>query len=219
MARGAFGSTSSLRLQPKHPNIDAAIEDVFVASGRLQQMLARKRSPRRIEEGQQQGVLAFAQGNWPFLRIGQTPAATIKSPSVEPVFALLDIVGAHGPSVLTAPQHSAIPGIQFADAERLGQAVVGTEFESDHTVNFFAGTTCQNNDWDVRTGTNFPEQIEPIVLAETQLENDRTWVLASQLTPRCQAAGRRDGLYAVLPEIIRDQVPYGRIVIHDKDTA
>ena len=64
--------------QPQHLNIDAAIEDVFVEPGRLQQILARKRSLRRIEEGQQQGVLAFAQGNRPFLRIGQTPAATIK---------------------------------------------------------------------------------------------------------------------------------------------
>jgi len=118
-------------------------EDVFVEPGRLQQILARKRSLRRIEEGQQQGVLPFAQGNRPFLRIGQTPAATIKSPSVEPVFALLDVVGAHGPSVLIAPHHSAIPGIQFADTERLGEIVVGTEFESDHTVNVIAGTTCQ----------------------------------------------------------------------------
>jgi len=157
IANAAFGPDDAwcLRIylqlapQPKHPNIDAAIEDVFVEPDRLQQILARKRSPRRIEEGQQQGVLTFAQGNRPLLWIGQSPAATIKSPTVEPVFSLLDIAGVHGPTVLTAPQHGAIPGIQFADTERLGQAVVGTEFESDHTVNFFAGTTCQNNDWDV----------------------------------------------------------------------
>src|SRR6267142_2221828 len=155
----------------------AAIEDVFVEPGRLQQILARKRPLRRMEEGQQQGVLAFAQGYRPFLRIDEAPVVTIKPPSAELVSALLDIVGAHRPSVLPAPQHGAIPGIQFADTERLGQAVVGTEFESDHTVNFSAGTTRQNNDWHVRTGTNFPEQIEPIALA--QLGNDRTWVLAS----------------------------------------
>jgi hypothetical protein len=80
---------------------------------------------------------------------------------------------------LKAPQHSVVTGIQFADTERLGELVVGTEFESDHAVNFIAGTTCQNNDEGVRTGTNFPEQIEPIALAEAQLENDRTWVLAN----------------------------------------
>src|SRR5467141_2608429 len=167
-------------------------------------MLARKRPLRRIEEGHQQGVLALAQGNRPFPRIDEAPAATIKPPSAELVSAPLDVAPAQGPSILTAPQHGAEPGIQFADTERLGEVVVGTEFESDHTVNFIAGTTCQNNDRDVRTGTNFPEQIEPIALAEAQFENDRTWVLARQLKGRCRAAGRRDGLYAVLPEIIRD---------------
>src|ERR1700738_5602806 len=70
--------------QPQHLNIDAAIEDVFVEPGRVQQILARERPLRRIEEGQQQRVLGFAQGNRPFLRIGQTPAATIKSRCLEP---------------------------------------------------------------------------------------------------------------------------------------
>jgi len=65
-----------------------------------------------------------------------------------------------------------------------------------------------DNDRDVRTGTNSRSD-RAIALAEAQFENDRTWVLASQLKGRCRAAGRRDGLYAVLPEIIRDQVPYG----------
>src|SRR3981189_1648330 len=116
-------------------------------------MLARKWSLRRIEDGQQQGVLAFAQGNRPFLRIDEAPAATIKPPSAELVSAPLDVAGAQGVSILTAPQHGAEPGIQFADTERLGEVVVGTEFESDHTVNFIAGTTCQNNDRDARTGT------------------------------------------------------------------
>src|SRR5258705_11180378 len=144
IANAAFGPDDTWRLrvclqltpQPQHLNIDAAIEDVFVEPGRLQQILARKRSLRRIEEGQQQGVLAFAQGNRPFLRIGQTPAATIKSPSVEPVSALLDVVGAQGPSVLTPPQHSAIPGIQFADAERFGQEVVGTDEAGTYTLTY-----------------------------------------------------------------------------------
>src|ERR1700730_2926768 len=91
----------------------------------------------------------------------------------------LDVASGQGPSILTASQHGAESGIQFADTERLGEVVVGTKFESDHTVDFIVGTTCQNNDRDVRTGTNFPEQIEPIVLAEVQVENDRACVPAS----------------------------------------
>ena len=70
IADAAFGLDDARHLrvclqfapQPQDLNIDAAIEDVFVEPRRLQQILARKRSLRRIEEGQQQGVLAFAQG-------------------------------------------------------------------------------------------------------------------------------------------------------------
>src|ERR1700676_4896534 len=91
IADAAFGldDTRHLRVclqfapQPQHLNIDAAIEDVFVEPGCLQQILARKRPLRRIEEGKQQGVLAFAQGNRPFLRIDEAPATTIKPPSAE----------------------------------------------------------------------------------------------------------------------------------------
>src|SRR6202030_3079361 len=104
---------------------------------------ARKRSLRRIEEGQQQGVLAFAQGNRPFPRIDEAPAATIKPPSAELVSAPLDVAVAQGRSAHTAPQHGAEPGIQFADTERLGKGVVGTKIESDHTVHLIVGTTRQ----------------------------------------------------------------------------
>src|SRR3981189_196483 len=104
-------------------------------------MLARKRPLRRIEEGQQQGVLAFAQGNRPFLRIDEAPAATIKPPSAELVSAPLDVAGAQGRSAPTAPQHGAEPGIQFADTERLGDVVVGTSFESPYPANLTGGTT------------------------------------------------------------------------------
>src|SRR5258707_5576895 len=61
----------------------AAIEDVFVEPGRLQQILARKPPLRRMEEGQQQGVLAFAQRYRPVLRIDEAAVATMKPTSAE----------------------------------------------------------------------------------------------------------------------------------------
>src|SRR4029077_18081868 len=93
--------------QPQHLNVDAAIEDIFVEPGRLQQILARQWPLRRIEEGLQQGVLALAEGTRPFLRIEEAPAATIKPPSAELVPAPLSVAAAQRPSVLTAPQHGA----------------------------------------------------------------------------------------------------------------
>src|SRR5258708_23245192 len=58
IADAAFGFDDTCRLrvclqfapQPQHLNIDAAIEDVFVEPGRLQQMLDRKRPLRAMEE-------------------------------------------------------------------------------------------------------------------------------------------------------------------------
>jgi hypothetical protein len=79
-------------------------------SGGLQQMLARKRPLWRIEERQQEGVLAFTQGNRPFLRIDEAPAATIKPPSAERVSASLGDGGTQRPSDLSAPPHSAETG-------------------------------------------------------------------------------------------------------------
>jgi hypothetical protein len=101
--------------------------------------LGNPTTPKTVQKLQK--ALHAAQGNRPFLRIGQTPAATIKPPSAEPVFASLNVAGAQGPSLLTAPQHGAEPSIQFADIERLGEVVVGTEFESDHAVDVIARTT------------------------------------------------------------------------------
>src|SRR3984893_11440948 len=45
--------------QPQHLNVDAAIENIFVEPGRLQQILARKRSLRRIDERHEQGAAFF----------------------------------------------------------------------------------------------------------------------------------------------------------------
>jgi hypothetical protein len=47
--------------EPQDLNIDAALEDIFMNSRRTQEMLAGKRSPRRFQKRQQQGVLTFAQ--------------------------------------------------------------------------------------------------------------------------------------------------------------
>src|ERR1700676_3965261 len=47
--------------QPQHLDIDAAIENIFVDSGSLQQMLPRERPLRRFEKSQQQRIFALAQ--------------------------------------------------------------------------------------------------------------------------------------------------------------
>jgi hypothetical protein len=64
--------------QPQDPNINAAIEDIFMNSRRTQEMLARKRSLWRFQKRQQQGVLTFAQRDWFFG--DDAPAEVLREP-------------------------------------------------------------------------------------------------------------------------------------------
>jgi hypothetical protein len=56
-ARVAF----ELAPQAKNLNVDAAIENILMHARGLQQVLPAERALRRIEKGDQQGVLAFGQ--------------------------------------------------------------------------------------------------------------------------------------------------------------
>ena len=49
--------------QAQDLDVDAAIEDVFVHAGGLQQMLPREGTLRRFQERKQQAVFPFGQGN------------------------------------------------------------------------------------------------------------------------------------------------------------
>jgi hypothetical protein len=52
-------TTLQLAPQPQDLNVDASIEDVFMNSRRIHEMLACKGSTRSFEECQQQGMLAL----------------------------------------------------------------------------------------------------------------------------------------------------------------
>src|SRR5580692_5227231 len=71
VANAAFGQDEARRVwiglqlapQPQYLHVDTAIEDIFVNPGRLQKVLAGKRSLRSIEKRKQQRILAFGQCN------------------------------------------------------------------------------------------------------------------------------------------------------------
>jgi hypothetical protein len=80
--------------QPKDLDIDAPVEDIFVNSRRLQQMLARERPLRCFEKGEQQGLLTFAQWDRRLVAVYESSAATFKPPATESVSATLRIMSA-----------------------------------------------------------------------------------------------------------------------------
>ena len=110
--------------QPQDLDINASIENIFMNSGSLQQMLPRERPQRRCEKGQQQRILALAQRDRPRTVIEEPPAATFELPAVESVPASLRIMAPRHPPHFPPPQHGTDTGKQFPEAEWLYDAVV-----------------------------------------------------------------------------------------------
>src|ERR1700682_2573213 len=157
--------------QPQDLDIDASIENILVNSGGLQQMLPRERSLRRFEKGQQQRILAFAQRDRRRIGIDESPATPFTLPAVESVPASLGIMGSRDPPHFLPPQHGTDTGKQLPEAEGLYDIVVRPEFETDDAIDFVGTMAGRDDHRNIRMRTNFPQQVQPIILTEPQIQN------------------------------------------------
>jgi hypothetical protein len=157
--------------QPQDLDINAPIENIFVNSCSLKQMLPRQRPLRRFEKGQQQRILAFAQRDRRRIGIDEFTATPFKLPAVESVTASLRIMGTCNPSRFLPPQYGANAGKQLSEAEWFYDVVVRTELETDDAIDFVATMAGRDDDRDVRMRTNFPQEIQPIIMTELQIQN------------------------------------------------
>ena len=82
-----------LAAQSKHLHVDTSIEDIFVHPGRLQELLACQGSLRRLQECDQQRVLAFGQGDRAAIRSQQPALFPLETPAGELVSAALRLAG------------------------------------------------------------------------------------------------------------------------------
>ena len=69
--------------QPQNVDIDAAVEDILVRAGRLQEVFARKWALWRVEEDDQQGILTFRQRNRRAVRVGKPLNVLIELPATK----------------------------------------------------------------------------------------------------------------------------------------
>jgi len=184
------------------------------AGSPVQQLLARKHSLRRTEESQAAGRTRFCSGQPPFPAIGQTPAATIKSPSVEPVFACATSWVRTEPFRFSRPPQPRrdTPAYNSRMPNRLVRKSSAPSFESDHTVNFIAGTTCQNMTGRPNWNEFSRSRSSPLPWPRAA---PRMIALGSRQLMRagCRAAGRRDGLVLPAPRNNPRSGAAGRIVI------
>src|ERR1700731_4896723 len=109
--------------------------------GRLQKVLAGKRSLRSIEKRKQKRVFALGQCDRDSAGISQAPDAPVKLPaakSAAPSFrvALYGCLAGFPPA-----QHRPDPRQKFSQTERLGDVVVGAQFQPYNPVDLVATMT------------------------------------------------------------------------------
>lgn len=133
IANAAFGQDDARRVwiglqlapQAQYLNVDTAIENIFVDAGRLQKVLAGKRSLRSIEKRNQKRVFALGQCDRDSAGISEAPDAPVKLPaakSAAPSFlvALDGFLAGFPPT-----QHRPDAREKFSQTERLRDVVVG----------------------------------------------------------------------------------------------
>src|ERR1700692_3885766 len=132
--------------------------------GRLQKVLAGKRSLRSIEKRKQKRVFALGQCDRDSAGISEAPDAPVKLPaakSAAPSFlvALDGCVAGFSPA-----QHRPDAREKFSQTERLGDVVVGAQFKPDNRVDLVATMTRGDDDGNIGECPDFAAQIEPILL-------------------------------------------------------
>jgi len=157
--------------QPQDLDIDAAVKNILVNSGGLQQMFPRQRPLRRFEKGQQQRILAFAQRDRCPIGIEESSAAPFELPAIKSVPASFRIARSCKPPHFLPPQYGTDAGKQFPEAERFYDIVVRTEFQTNDAIDFVGTMASRNDDRNVRIRTNFPQQVQSIILTEPQIQN------------------------------------------------
>ena len=113
----------------------------------LQQVLPAERAPRRIEKGDQQGVLAFGQCYRSAGRVGKPPSLAVELPAAK---SKRPCSGSRaGAARPISNRRDTDTREQFAQIERLGQIIVGAELEPDDAIDVVAAVTSDDDDWHV----------------------------------------------------------------------
>ena len=144
-------------------------------------------------------------------------ATPFELPAVEAIAAALGITGARGPSHLLTPQHRAHARQELSQAKRLDDVIVSAELKADDAIDFVRFVPGGDDDRHIGLRTDFPEQIEPIVLTEAKIENDQAGPCSLKMAVQFSPVGCSPGRHTVLIQISDDHLPQRGIVINNDD--
>jgi hypothetical protein len=134
VADAAFGLDDArdarvgLQLAPEmqEMEVDASIDDIFMDRERTQQLLARERPLRRLEEGDKQDVLALCQRHEIAVRVDKAMSAALELPAAEPESVPFRDAGTDQTTDLPSQHLGPDTGQKLRHAERLRHLVAGS---------------------------------------------------------------------------------------------
>src|SRR6266478_3161610 len=180
-------------------------------------MLAAERPLGCVEKGGQQSIFTLGQRDLGSAGIGETPGAPIELPAAELAPAPLRIPLRRGAAGLLPSQHGTDARQKFPKAERLGDIVVGPQFQSDHPVDLVASIPGGDDYRNIGARSDLAQQVEPVLLAKPEVEDDEIRLACGEmmdqlLPPRC-----RDGAHIVMLEIVHDHASHDRVILDNAD--
>jgi hypothetical protein len=138
-----------------------------------QQVLAAEWPLGCVEEGCQQSIFALRQRDGGSVGVGQTPRAPIELPTTELAPAAIRIPLRRDASGVVASQHGADARQKFPKAERLGNIVVGAQFQPNYPIDLVASITSDDDHRDIAARLDLAQQVEAVFLAKPQIEDEK----------------------------------------------
>jgi hypothetical protein len=68
-------------------------------------------------------------------------------------------------------------------------------------------------------GANFPQEVQPIILAESKIQNDQARICPGEVAAQFAAAGHGAGWHIVFLEVAGHHLPHRRVIVHNEDMA
>ncbi len=211
----ALAVVTQLLAQPADLYVDSALHrQALAATGRIGDGVAVEHHAGLLQKHAEQHGIAAGEVQQAAILVGQLVAQGVQGPlgKAQPAARLLLFLRL---AEFGAAQQRLDAGLQFAWAERLGDVVVGTEFETDHPIRLVGGRR-QHDDGDLGVATDLLAEGKAVVAGHHDVQNDQIRAVLGELLAHLVALRCGQYLEACPGQVLVEQLADLLVVIDDQ---